>query len=204
MRNFLSSNLLHFSSCLPTKYNPPEWASTPDLPGGMWRWAASAQHHSWLCTAVPGWLGLGWGKEAGGIIRDVCFIISGGMHVACHYPAFVQLRSDGFHQQRHGGGWPRDVGGARVNHSRATFGAEHHLHPHWNAGEERDIVGNPAWPQVHTSGLFTAYLPLHGDFPFARLSGAHVVKASGVVVGVRATEHQLAPWGMFWISEKSY
>lgn len=138
MRNFLSSHFfLHFSSCLPTKYNPPEWASIPDRPGGMWRWAASAQHHSWLCTAVSGWVGSGWGEEAGGIIRDVCFIISGGMHVACHYPAFVQLRSDGFHQQRHGGGRPRDVGGARVNHSRAAFGAEHHLHSHWNSGEER-------------------------------------------------------------------
>lgn len=54
---------------------------------------------------------------------------------------------------------------------------------------KRDIVGNPAWLRVHTSGLFTAYLPLHGYFPFARLSGAHVVKVSGVVVGVRATEH---------------
>lgn len=82
--------------------------------------------------------------ETGGIIWEVCFIIAGGMHVSCHYPAFIQLRSNGFHQQRHGGRRPSDVGGARVNHSRAALGAEHHLHPHWNAGEKRDAVGNPA------------------------------------------------------------
>lgn len=50
----------------------------------------------------------------------------------------------------------------------------------------------------------TAPLPFHGYFPFARLSGAHVVKAASVVVGVGATEHQLAPWEMFWIPENSY
>lgn len=49
----------------------------------------------------------------------------------------------------------------------------------------------------------TASLPFHGYFPFACLSGAHVVKAASVVVGVGATEHQLAPWGMFRIPDNS-
>lgn len=129
------------------------------------------------------------GGKTGGIVWDVCFIFAGGMHVACHYPAFIQLCSNGFHQQRHGGRRPSDVGGARVNHSRAALGAEHHLPPHWKAGEKREAVGNPALARVHTCGLFAAYLPLHGYFPFARLPGVHVVKTSSVVVGVRASEH---------------
>lgn len=126
------------------------------------------------------------------------------MHVACQYPAFIQLCSDGFHQQRHGGGRPRDVGGARVNHGRAALRTEHHFNPHRNPGEKKRCGGKPRIP-VDTQMLhLTAALPFHGYFPFARLSGAHVVKAAGVVVGVRATEHQLAPWGMFWIPENNY
>lgn len=133
--------------------------------------------------------GGGAGRSTGGIIREVCFIIACEMHVACHYPAFIQLCSNGFHQQIHGGCRPCDVGRARVNHSRAALGAEHHLRPHWNAGEKRDAVGNPASARMRTCGLLAAYLPLHGYFPFARLSGAHVVKTSSVVVGVCASEH---------------
>lgn len=147
----------------------------------MWRWAMFSQHHSWLYTTGPG------GKQVGLFERCVLLLL-----VECtldaNYPAFIQLRSNGFHQQRHRGCWPSDVGGARVNHSRAALGAEHHLPPHWNAGEKRE-VGNPASARVRTYGLFAAYLPLHGYFPFARLPGAHVVKTSSVVVGVRASEH---------------
>lgn len=63
------------------------------------------------------------------------------------------------------------------------------------------------WETPHQRGSamvrLTASLPFHGYFPFACLSGAHVVKAASVVVGVGATEHQLAPWGMFWIPENN-
>lgn len=139
---YLPSYIIYFYwPFSPTKCSPPEWGSTPDLPGGMWRWAVSSRHHSWLCTAGPGW---GY-KVQVEYLRCVWFSLI-GMHIACFYPAFIQLCSDGFHKQRHGRGWPRDVGGARVNHGRAALRAEHQLHPHWNAGEKRNLVGNPASP----------------------------------------------------------
>lgn len=145
----------------------------------------SSQHHSWLYTTGPG------GKTGGIIfyIWEWYFITAVGIHVACHYPAVIQLCSNGSHQQRHGGCRPSDVGGARVNHSRAALGAEHHVRPHWDAGEKRDAMGNLASARMRTCGLFAAYLPLHRYFPFARLFCMHVVKTSSVVVGVRASEH---------------
>lgn len=58
--------------------------------------------------------------------------------------------------------------------------------------------------QTHTRCLTyeTQIVPLHGYFPFARLSGVHIIKVSSVVVWVCATEDQLSAWRVFWVPEK--
>lgn len=65
------------------------------------------------------------------------------------------------------------------------------------------MVGN-VLIAVAVGMCLTVSLPFHGYFPFARLSGTHVVKAASVVVWVGAPEHQLPPRGTFRIPEKNY
>lgn len=69
-------------------------------------------------------------------------------------------------------------------------------------GKER--CGGKVLITVAVEMCLTASLPFHGYFPFARLSGTHVVKAASVVVWVGAPEHQLPSRGMFWIPERNY
>lgn len=78
-----------------------------------------------------------------------------GNHVACvkTYSTFIQLCSNGFHQQRHRGGRACDVGGAGVYHSCAALHTKHHLRPHRNAGTMK-VVENKThvseWVCAHT------------------------------------------------------
>lgn len=86
-----------------------------------------------------------------------------GIPVACvkAYSTFIQLCSDGFHQDRHRGGGACDVGGARVNHSCAASRTKHHLHPHRNTGGIEEADGKDVspfafeWVRTHTQNANT-------------------------------------------------
>lgn len=84
-----------------------------------------------------------------------------GKHVACvkTYSTFIQLCSDGFHQQRHRGGRACDVGGACVDYSCAALCAKHHLHPHRDSERMKEEVEYKThfvseWVRTQTHALY--------------------------------------------------
>lgn len=132
--------------------------------------------------------------------------------VACvnAHTALIQLCTDGFHQHRHWGGRPCDVGGACVNHSCAALCAKHHLHSHWNTArwkkkqEHFFFIGG--WIQAHVVetqvvSLTAKLLPFHGYLPLAHLFSIHIIEVACVVVWVCAAQDQFSTWKVFWVSE---
>lgn len=136
------------------------------------------------------------------------------------YSTFILLCSDGFHQHGHRGCRASDVRGACVNHSCAALCTKHHLHPHWNARWIKQAqcllfyLSMGTCMDMHTHMHTHIYQqtclsyemqisPFHGYFPFARLSGVHIVKVSSVVIWVCATKDQFSTWRVFWIPESN-
>lgn len=176
--------------------------------GGTWHWAMSSQRHSWLCTNEQHKNTGRWQKWIFWI-NNFCGNLSCVSESLLHFhPAVLRWFSSAWTRRRPGLWYRRSLCQSQLCSLLHKTSSPSPL-KRWKNRSSSEYVLEWVRTQrpkqlTYTCCLTyeTRILPFHGYFPFACLSGVHIIKDSSVVVWICATEDQLSAWRVFWVPEK--